>query len=87
MLNPQEREAATDATTRAVNGGVGSSSSWTSPDRVGVSGSSTVTAETRTSDGAVCRNMSDVIIVNGEETTVVKQMCRAPGATGFSLVS
>ena len=31
--------------------------------------------------------VNDVIIVNGEETTVSKQMCRAPGATGYTLAA
>jgi hypothetical protein len=29
----------------------------------------------------------DVVIVNGEETTVPKTMCRAPGASGYTLAA
>ena len=48
---------------------------------------STVTAENTRANGALCRTVSDVIIVDGEETTGQKQMCRNPGQTGFVLVT
>ena len=36
---------------------------------------------------AQCITVSDVVIVNGEETTANKRMCRAPGATRYSLLA
>ena len=84
-LDAEEQKQAADATTEAVRGGVGTSSSWTSATRPGVSGSSTVTAQTASADGTSCMDVNDVIIVNGEETTVSKRMCRAPGANGYTV--
>jgi hypothetical protein len=31
--------------------------------------------------------VNDVIIVEGEETTVSKRMCKAPGASGYTLAA
>ena len=86
-LDAQEQKQAATATMEAVRGGVGSSSQWTSATRPGVSGSSTVTAQSQTAAGASCMDVNDVIIVNGEETTVSKRMCRAPGASGYTLAA
>jgi predicted lipid-binding transport protein (Tim44 family) len=86
-LDAQEQKQAAAATTEAVRGGVGSTSQWASATRPGVKGSSTVTAQTRTAAGATCMDVNDVIIVNGEETTVSKRMCRAPGASGYTLAA
>ncbi|MDP8913254.1 MAG: hypothetical protein M3N39_06735 [Pseudomonadota bacterium] len=82
-LDAQEQKQAADATTEAVRGGVGTTSSWTSATRPGVTGSSTVKAQTMAANGASCMDVTDVVIVNGEETTVSKRMCRQPGASGY----
>lgn len=84
-LDCQEQEKAATATTEAVRGGVGTTANWTSETREGVSGSSTVLAQNVRADGASCMTVNDVIIVGGEETTVPKTMCRAPGASGYVL--
>jgi len=77
----EQRQAATateQATQRAERGGPGASASWQSETRPGVSGSSTVTAvDSGTPDGD-CMSVSDVIIVDGQETEVPKRMCRRP---------
>ena len=82
-LDAQEQKQAADATTQAVRGGVGTSSSWTSATRPGVTGSSTVKSQTLAANGASCMEVTDVVIVDGEETTVSKRMCRQPGASGY----
>jgi hypothetical protein len=87
LLNCKEQQQAAQATQEAVRGGVGSSASWQSESRPNVSGSSTVTGQTARADGASCLTVSDVVIVNGEETTVPKTMCRAPGASGYTLAA
>ena len=87
LLNCKEQRQAAAATQEAVRGGVGASSSWQSENRRGVSGSSTVTAQTARADGSQCMTVNDVIIVNGEETRVPKTMCRAPGASGYVLAA
>ncbi|MDB5668061.1 MAG: hypothetical protein JWL74_1011 [Alphaproteobacteria bacterium] len=86
-LDSQEQKQAAGATNQAVRGGVGTKSAWTSASRPGVSGSSTVLAQTQTASGGSCMDVNDVIIVNGEETTVSKRMCRAPGASGYVLAA
>jgi surface antigen len=87
LLNCKEQRQAADATQQAVRGGVGTTASWQSENRPSVSGSSTVTGQTARADGSRCMTVNDVIIVNGEETTVPKTMCRAPGASGYVLAA
>ena len=70
-----------------MRGGVGTSSNWQSESRPNVSGSSTVTGQQARADGSTCLTVRDVVIVNGEETTVPKTMCRAPGASGYTLAA
>jgi surface antigen len=84
-LDQDEQKKAVAATEQAVAGGVGSRSSWTSATRQGVSGSSTVTAANTRADGGSCMTITDVVIVEGQETTVAKQMCRKPGGGGYVL--
>jgi predicted lipid-binding transport protein (Tim44 family) len=86
-LDEKEQKQAASATNQAVRGGVGTKTTWTSSSRQGVSGSSTVLAQTQTASGGSCMDVNDVIIVNGEETTVSKRMCRAPGASGYVLAA
>ena len=87
-LEPTEQKQAADATITATRGGeVGSTASWSSEARPGVTGSSTVAGKERLADGSTCMTVRDVAIVNGEETTVNKRMCRARGASGYTLAA
>jgi hypothetical protein len=86
-LDCKEQVQAATATDNAVRGGVGTTSTWESETRPGVSGSSTVVAQNSASGGGSCMQVNDVVIVNGEETTVSKRMCRAPGASGYTLAA
>jgi surface antigen len=77
-LDPVEQKQAADATVEATRSAkVGSSADWTSETRSNVTGSSTVT-------GVM---VTDVIIVDGEETRANKKMCRAKGAKGYALAA
>jgi surface antigen len=79
-LDPAEQIQAAAATEVATRGEkVGATASWTSETRDGVSGSSTVTARNDEAGGRRCMNVTDFIIVDGEETRVSKRMCKAPG--------
>jgi surface antigen len=86
MLDCREQQQAAEATNEAVRGGVGTTSNWTSDTRPGVSGSSSVTGDERLADGTHCMTVTDVVIVDGEETTVPKRMCRGPGQGGYARV-
>ena len=86
LLDCKEQQQAAKATDEAVRGGVGSTSSWQSESRPNVSGSSTVTAEAAADDGSHCLTVTDVVIVDGEETTVPKKMCRKPGEARYARV-
>lgn len=92
-LDPEEQKQAAEATVEATRGEeVGSSSSWTSNTRENVSGTSTITERNDevAANGTVgrqCITVTDVIIVNGEETTANKRMCRAPGSARYSLAA
>jgi len=83
LLDCKEQQQAAKATDEAIRGGVGSEVSWTSESRPNVRGSSKVTAEQTLADGGHCLTVTDVVIVDGEETTVPKRMCRSRGSSGY----
>lgn len=83
LLDCREQEQAASATETAVRGGnVGDSASWQSESRPGVTGTSTVTA-VDTSGGDDCMTVTDVIIVDGQETTAPKRMCKRPPSNRY----
>ena len=84
-LAPDEREAAADATNRVVERRVGATESWQSESRPEVSGSSTVTAVQTVADGSICKDVRDVATIDGEERTITKRMCRAPGQSAYKM--
>lgn len=95
-LDPEEQKQAANATLEATRGTgetvapppVGSSSSWTSQTRENVSGTSTVIARNdNDKSGMQCITVSDVVIVNGEETNANKRMCRKPGSARYALMA
>lgn len=86
MLDCKEQQQAAKATEQAVRGGVGTEVSWKSESRPNVSGTSKVTDQEQMADGGQCLTVNDVVIVDGEETTVPKKMCRAKGASAFARV-
>ena len=86
MLDCKEQQQAAKATEQAVRGGVGTEVAWKSESRPNVSGTSKVMAQEQTADGGQCLTVNDVVIVDGEETTVPKKMCRAKGASAYARV-
>ena len=84
LLDCKEQQQAAKATDTAIRGGVGTEVAWTSESRPNVSGASKVTSEEKLADGGQCLTVTDVVIVDGEETKVDKRMCRAKGAKGFA---
>ena len=86
MLDCKEQQQAAQATNQAIRGGVGSQVEWQSQTRPNVRGVSKVTGEEKLADGGNCLTVTDVVIVDGEETIVPKRMCRARGASGYAKV-
>ena len=86
-LDCKEQVQAATATDSAVRGGVGTTSTWESETRPGVKGSSTVRDQRASADGSSCMLITDVVIVDGEETTVDKKMCRKPGGGNYVLAA
>ncbi|WP_260583608.1 hypothetical protein [Sphingopyxis sp. PET50] len=87
-LDPGEQvqaAAATEAVTRGEE--VGATESWTSETRENVSGSSTVASINTESGGRKCMNVTDVVIVEGEETRVSKRMCKGPGEPRYVIAA
>jgi surface antigen len=85
-LDPKEQEKAAGATDEALRSGkVGESAGWTSETRENVTGTSTVQSKIASTGGNKCMMVSDVIIVNGEETRADKKMCRGPGEKRYVL--
>ncbi|WP_299193133.1 hypothetical protein [uncultured Erythrobacter sp.] len=95
QLDEQEQKQAADATIAATTKvdeegnqappEVGRSAEWTSGTRDGVSGTSTVTAREASSGGDDCITVTDVIIVEGEETRAEKRMCRLAGSPRYTI--
>ena len=97
-LDEKEQKQAAEATLAATRGdeagevAVGSTAEWTSATRKDVKGKSTVLAVNEgpgkgMPKDAKCITVTDVIIVNGEETTANKRMCRAPGQARYALMA
>ncbi|MBC7986903.1 MAG: hypothetical protein H7X93_09590 [Sphingomonadaceae bacterium] len=87
-LDPEEQEKAAEATLEATRTEqVGATASWTSDTRRDVSGTSTVQSRQQLADGTTCMDVTDVIIVSGEETTATRRMCRAPGSARYTLAA
>lgn len=99
-LDDKEQAQAANATNQAVaqaersaggsagaSGGEPQTVSWQSDTRQNVSGTSTVDSQNRTADGTSCMNVTDVVIVEGEETRVQKKMCKAPGQSRYVLAA
>lgn len=87
-LDPAEQVQAAGATEEVTRGeAVGATANWTSATREGVSGSSTVAARSDLADGTRCMNVTDVIIVEGEETRISKRMCKGPGEARYVLAA
>lgn len=83
-LDPGEQVQAAAATEEATRGEeVGATSNWTSATRANVSGSSTVASINEEGGGRRCMNVTDFIIVEGEETRVTKRMCKEPGQARY----
>ena len=96
-LDPEEQKKAADATLEATRGmgadgtgrpEVGQMAAWTSDTRSDVSGTSTVSQVERPGrDGQDCITVTDVIIVDGEESRADKRMCRIPPAVRYAIVA
>lgn len=87
-LDPAEQVQAAAATEEVTRGEeVGATSNWTSETRQNVTGSSTVASKNQLADGSSCMNVTDVVIVEGEETRVSKKMCRGPGQSRYVLAA
>lgn len=84
LLDCKEQQQAAAATNEAIRGGVGTEVKWQSETRRNVTGVSKVTAEQQLADGTHCMTVTDIVIIDGEETTVPKRMCRGRGANGYS---
>ena len=78
LLDCREQQKAAAATDEAIRGGPGTTVNWTSESRQGVTGSSTVTAA-----NGDCMTVTDVVIVDGEETRAPKTMCRRPPSNRY----
>ncbi len=87
LLDCREQEQAAVATQtvtdEAVRTGVGATSNWTSESRPNVTGSSTVTALQQEPGGGECMTVTDIVIIDGEETRAPKRLCRRPPSTRF----
>ena len=44
-------------------------------------------AKNELADGTQCMNVTDIIIVEGEETRVSKRMCKGPGQARYVLAA
>ncbi len=88
QLTEEEQKEAAEATVAVTKEEeVGATATWKSPTRAGVSGSSTVTALNTQPNGRKCLSITDVAIIDGQETRVSKQMCRGQGEEGYTILA
>ena len=85
MLDCQEQRQIELATDAAIRGGVGTEMKWTSPSDPAVEGRSIAAAQQTLGDGTHCIDVTDVIIIDGEEAVASKRMCRPSGAAGYRI--
>lgn len=94
-LDPEEQKQAAEATLTATRTDddaaqpeLGTTAEWTSATRENVSGTSTVTGREDDRNGTRdCITVTDIVIIEGEETRAEKRMCRAPGSARYSVVA
>jgi predicted lipid-binding transport protein (Tim44 family) len=80
-------KATEDVTAKAETQGVGTTVAWRSESRPGVSGKSEVTEVDATPQGGRrCMKVTDVVIIDGEETKMEKRMCKQPPSTRYAKV-
>lgn len=88
QLDEKEQKVAAAATVEVTEKEeVGATASWTSPTREGVGGSSTITALNTEPNGSKCMSITDIAIVEGEETRVSKRMCRKKAGEPYSIMA
>jgi predicted lipid-binding transport protein (Tim44 family) len=78
LLDCREQQQAAGATEQAVRGGVGTTAAWQSETRSNVTGSSTVVAADSSTVEGQCMTVTDIVIIDGQETRAPKRMCRRP---------
>lgn len=90
MLDCDEQEKAATATEQVVeqaaergDAAVGTTVNWESETRQGVRGSSTITEVASNSPDGDCMTVTDIVIVDGEETRAPKRMCRRPPSNRY----
>ena len=80
-------KATEDVTTQAETRGAGTRVAWRSDSRPGVSGTSTVTAvDAPGAGGRRCMTVTDIVIIDGQETAMPKRMCRQPPSARYARV-
>lgn len=95
MLDCDEQEKAATATEEVVerasaqrgSAAVGTTTTWQSETRPGVTGSSTVTAVEPNAQDGDCMTVTDIVIVDGQETRAPKRMCRRPPSNRYVRVT
>ena len=95
MLDCDEQEKAAEATEEVVerasarrgSAAVGTTTTWRSETRPGVTGSSTVTAVEPAAPDGDCMTVTDIVIVDGQETRAPKRMCRRPPSNRYVRVT
>lgn len=88
QLDEKEQKVAAEATVALTKKEeVGATANWTSPTREGVAGSSTITALNTEPNGSKCLSITDIAIVEGEETRVAKRMCRTKPGEPYSIMA
>lgn len=88
QLDEKEQKAAAEATIAVTKQEeVGATAKWVSPTREGVSGSSTITALNTEPNGSKCLSITDIAIIEGEETRVSKRMCRKKAGEPYSIMA
>lgn len=88
QLDEKEQKVAAEATVALTEKeAVGATASWASPTREGVGGTSTITALNTEPNGDRCMSITDIAIIDGEETRVAKRMCRKKPGEPYAIMA
>ncbi len=81
QLDEQDRQLASAATAQALEGGVGSTSTWESENNPGVSGGTEIVSRSQNASGAQCSLANERAVIRGREVTQKQEYCK--GSEGW----
>jgi surface antigen len=88
MLQPEDRQRASQATTQVLNQGTpGSTAVWQNPQDRSIKGKAQATNVYAKAGGGECMTVDEVGTMHGKEIRQTSTYCKKPGENGWTVVS